>query len=78
MGANLKVGKAIKALANLTTPFAPQNPFAPWGVARRRNACSLSFFLSALKKSEKILLKLIFFVLLHQLEKSELKNAEEE
>ena len=39
--ANLKVGKTIKALANLTTPFAPQNPFASWGVARRRFACSL-------------------------------------
>ena len=38
--ANLKVGKTIKALANLTTPLTPQNPSAPWGVARRRNACS--------------------------------------
>ena len=41
MFANLKVGKTIKALANLTTPFAPKNPFASWGVARRRNACSI-------------------------------------
>ena len=39
MGANLKVGKTIKDLANLTTPFAPQNPFTPWGNARRRNTC---------------------------------------
>ena len=31
MIANLKVGKTIKALANLATPFAPQNPSAPWG-----------------------------------------------
>ena len=30
MIANLKVGKTIKALANLTTP---QTPFAPWGVS---------------------------------------------
>ena len=36
MGANLKVGKTIKALANLTTPPAPPAPFTPWGVARRR------------------------------------------
>ena len=28
---NLKVGKTIKALANLNTPFTPQNPSAPWG-----------------------------------------------
>ena len=40
MSANLKVGKTIKALTNLTTPFAPQNPFIPWGNARRRNACN--------------------------------------
>ena len=33
MGANLKVGKTSDALANLTTPLAPQNPFAPWGVS---------------------------------------------
>ena len=33
MGANLKVGKTIKARTNLTTPFATQNPFAPWGVS---------------------------------------------
>ena len=33
MGANLKVSKTIKALAYLTTPFATQNPFAPWGVS---------------------------------------------
>ena len=33
MIANLKVGKTIKALANLITPFAPWNPFAPWGVS---------------------------------------------
>ena len=31
MGANLKVGKTIKARTYLTTPFAPQTPFAPWG-----------------------------------------------
>ena len=31
MIANLKVGKTTKALANLTTPQNPQNPFAPWG-----------------------------------------------
>ena len=33
MIANLKVGKTTKALANLTTPLTPQNPFAPWGVS---------------------------------------------
>ena len=33
MIANLKVGKTIKALANLTTPLTPQTPFAPWGVS---------------------------------------------
>ena len=33
MATNLKVGKTIKALANLTTPFTPQTPFAPWGVS---------------------------------------------
>ena len=33
MVANLKVGKTIKALANLTTPQTPQTPFAPWGVS---------------------------------------------
>ena len=33
MATNLKVGMTIKVLANLTTPFAPQNPFAPWGVS---------------------------------------------
>ena len=33
MATNLKVGKTIQALANLTTPIAPQNPFAPWGVS---------------------------------------------
>ena len=42
MGANLEVGKAIKALANLTTPFTTQTSQTPWGIARRRNACSLS------------------------------------
>ncbi|MBQ5829041.1 MAG: hypothetical protein IIW45_02400 [Alistipes sp.] len=31
--ANLKAGKTIKALANLTTTFTSQNPFAPWGVS---------------------------------------------
>ena len=31
MIANLKVGKTIKALANLTTPLTPQTPFVPWG-----------------------------------------------
>ena len=36
MIANLKVGKTIKALANLTTPQTPQTPqtpFTPWGVS---------------------------------------------
>ena len=33
MIANLKVGKNIKALANLTTPQTPQTPFTPWGVS---------------------------------------------
>ncbi len=33
MIANLKVGKTIKALANLTTPLTPQTPFAPWSVS---------------------------------------------
>ena len=37
----LKVGKTIKAITNLTTPFTPWNTFAPWALARRRNACSL-------------------------------------
>ena len=31
MGANLEVGKTIKALANLTTPFYPSEPFCPLG-----------------------------------------------
>ena len=31
MVANFKVDKTSDALANLTTPLAPQNPFAPWG-----------------------------------------------
>jgi len=31
--ANLTVGMTINAFTNLTTPFAPQNPFAPWGVS---------------------------------------------
>ena len=31
MVTNLKVGKTNKAIANLTTPIAPRNPFAPWG-----------------------------------------------
>ena len=42
MIANLKVGKTIKALANLTTPQTPQTHFAPWGVSPQRNACSLT------------------------------------
>ena len=33
MIANLKVGKTIKALANLTTPQTPQTPQTPWGVS---------------------------------------------
>ena len=33
MFANFKVGKTIKALANLITPLTPQTPFAPWGVS---------------------------------------------
>ena len=33
MATNLKVGKTIDAFAHLTTPFTPQNPFAPWGVS---------------------------------------------
>ena len=33
MVTNLKVGKTIKAHANLTTPLTPQAPFAPWGVS---------------------------------------------
>ena len=41
MIANLKVGKTNKAIANLTTPLAPQNPFAPWGVSPQAEACSL-------------------------------------
>ena len=43
MRANLKVGKTIKALANLTTPFAPWNPFAPWGVSPQAKRLLLSF-----------------------------------
>ena len=31
MATNLKVGKTNKALANLTTTIAPQNPLTPWG-----------------------------------------------
>ena len=31
MVTDLKVSKTSDALANLTTPIAPQNPFAPWG-----------------------------------------------
>ena len=27
------MGKTSDALANLTTPLAPQTPFAPWGVS---------------------------------------------
>ena len=38
---------------------------------------ALAFPARTRKKSEKILQKLIFFVLLHQLEKSELRNAED-
>ena len=33
MIANLKVGKTIKAIANLTTPQTPQTPQTPWGVS---------------------------------------------
>ncbi len=33
MVTNLKVGKTIKALANLTTPQIPQTPQTPWGVS---------------------------------------------
>ena len=33
MIADLKVGKTIKALANLTTPQTPQTPQTPWGVS---------------------------------------------
>ena len=40
MGANLKVGKTIKARTYLTTPFAPQSSFVPWGNARWRNTCT--------------------------------------
>ena len=31
MVTNLKVSKTAPTLANLTTPLAPQTPFAPWG-----------------------------------------------
>ena len=31
MVTNLKVSKTAPTLANLTTPSAPQTPFAPWG-----------------------------------------------
>ena len=31
MATNLKVGMTSDVLANLTTPFTPQTPFAPWG-----------------------------------------------
>ena len=31
MFANFNMGKTIKTPANLTTPFTPQNPSAPWG-----------------------------------------------
>ena len=33
MVTNLKVGKTAPTLAHLTTPLAPQTPFAPWGVS---------------------------------------------
>ena len=41
VSANLKVGKAIDALANLTTPIAPQTPQTPWGDSPQAVACSL-------------------------------------
>ena len=59
-------------------PSYPLDPFCPLGRSPQAKLSALSFSRLARKKSEKILLKLIFFVLLHQLEKSELKNAEEE
>ena len=40
MGTNLKVGKTIKARTYLTSPFATQNPFAPWSNARWWNTCN--------------------------------------
>ncbi len=33
MATNLKVGKTIKAIANLTTPQTPYTPFTPSGVS---------------------------------------------
>ena len=47
MIANLKVGKTIKALANLTAPLTPQTPFAPWGVSPQAERL-LSLFFSSL------------------------------
>ena len=51
MIANLKVGKTIKALANLTTPQTTQTTQTPqttqttqttWGVSPQAKACSLT------------------------------------
>ena len=47
MVANLKVGKTSDSLANHTTPLAPQNPFAPWGVSPQAKRL-LSFSLQLL------------------------------
>ncbi len=51
MIANLKAGKTIKALANLTTPQNPQTPFAPRGVSPQaeRLLSLLSFFFKTLR-----------------------------
>ena len=43
MATNLKAGKTIRALANLTTPQTPQTPFASWGFSPQAKRL-LSFF----------------------------------
>ena len=54
MCANLKVGKTIKALANLTTPQTTYTPFAPWGVSPQAERMQLllivHFFVSLYSK----------------------------
>ena len=53
MATNLKVGKTSDALAHLTTPLAPQNPFAPWGVSpQAKRLLSLFLFLLAYRPAE--------------------------
>lgn len=43
--ANLKVGKTMKALANLTTTLTPPIPLTPWGFSpQAKRLLSLFFF----------------------------------